>query len=135
VRAAETEADGLAPSEMIEAQSSEPDLSVEREAPAPGTLAEPPGGPSERDAEIDALREALAIVLGSESQADLAEAGSTAAAEVQKVETESAEPPEAEPPEPAPPTDAAEPDAPDSQTESDTPSRRKKGLFGRFGGR
>ncbi len=43
--------------------------------------------------------------------------------------------PEAEPPAAAPPTDAAEPDAPDSQTESDAPSRRKKGLFRRFGGR
>ncbi len=129
--AAEAEAALIAPRELLRAESAEPDGRVERE-----TLPPPPvgdtDGTSERDAEVEALREALAIVLGNEGQAGPDEPGNAAAgAPASKsaerlvesaAEVEPSEPPEGATPEPATP-------------EAEPPARRKKGLFHRFGGR
>lgn len=138
--AAQAETARIAPRQMLQAPSAEPDVPVERgAAPAP-TLAGGAEGPSERDAEIDALREALAIVLGSESQDAQAEPGSAADAVLpgsipsgrSRMVARQSEP--AEPPEAAAPTQVAEPDGSTAPAEPKVPPRRKKGLFHRLGG-
>lgn len=114
--------------------------------PAPGTRIDDEWGQSEQEAETQALREALAIVLsgpGEDGEATpdpalpaatksdptsprAAEPGTTAARTDDTEPARPAEPPPASPPASTP--------APEPEPEPSAPSR-KKGFFSRFGGR
>jgi hypothetical protein len=132
--AAEAEVARLAPRELLEAQSLEPGDLVERVALPRQSLVEDAEELSEKEAETQALREALAIVLGNESQARPVEPSSAPDAALS-----SATPGERsdEPPAQGELAGPAEADAPAKrtpETEPEPASRRRKGLFRRFGG-
>jgi len=154
LEAAEAEAARLAPKELLEEQAVEPGDLVEREAPPRRSFAEGDEALSEQEAETQALREALAIVLGNETQAgsvgpwgapDAAPSSSTPAAPSSATPPA---PPAATPAEPsdqsAAPVELAEPaeaDVPaertpetEPETEREPAPPRRKGLFRRFGG-
>ena len=140
--AAEAEAARLAPRELLEAQSLEPGDLVERVALPRQSLVEDAEELSEKEAETQALREALAIVLGNESQAGPVQPSSTPDAAPSSATP--AAPPAAtpgqrsdEPPAQGELAGPAEADAPAKrtpETEPEPASRRRKGLFRRFGG-
>ncbi|MGA3057579.1 MAG: hypothetical protein ABSE70_06035 [Candidatus Limnocylindrales bacterium] len=127
--AAEAEAARLAPNEILAAQSAEPDERVEPAARRRPSFDRSAEQPSEEDAETAALREALAIVLGTEGEAGPAEPGEATGA-APPTPTHAERPGESaaqgEPAEPTQPTPQAEPEP--------SASRRRRGLFRRFGG-
>jgi hypothetical protein len=131
---AEAEAAHPAPNEILAAQSAEPDERVElaaRRQPSEEDTEQPSFGrgtehPSEEDAETAALREALAIVLGTEG-----EAGS---AELEAAEAVPPAPAQADrPSESAAQGEPAEPTQPTLQDELEpSASRHKRSLFRPF---
>jgi hypothetical protein len=132
--AAEAEAARLAPKELLEAQSVELGDLVEREAPPRQSFAEGTEELSEKEAETQALREALAIVLGNESQAGSVEPSSAPGGAPPAVTPAERSDESAAQGELAAPAEAAAPAERTRETEPEPAPRRRKGLFRRFGG-
>jgi hypothetical protein len=142
LEAAEAEAARLAPKELLEAQADEPGDLVEREALPRRSFEEGVEELSEKEAETQALREALAIVLGNESQAgsvepwsasDAAPSSATPAAPPAGTSGERSDESAAQG-ELAGPAEAAAPDQRTPEAEPEPAPRRRNGLFRRFGG-
>jgi hypothetical protein len=142
LEAAEAEAARLAPKELLEEQAVEPGDLVGREAPPRRSFAEGDEELSEKEAEIQALREALAIVLGNESQAGSVEpwsAPDSAPSSATPAAPSSATPAErsdqsAAPGELVGPAEADAPAERTPETEPEPAPRHRKGLFRRFRG-
>jgi tetratricopeptide (TPR) repeat protein len=122
LEAAEAEAARLAPTELLEEQAVEPVDLVQREVPPRRSFAAGDEALSEQEAETQALREALAIVLGSESQTGSVEPRGAPDSAPSSATPAEADAPAERTPETKPET-APEPAPP-----------RRKGLFRRFGG-